>query len=115
VSRKKFLNVAADDIFEEGIGATFLAQMIRQLNEARQHARHLDSRELGAPAVLDAHGEVHAQVRDVRERVAGVEGERRQNRKDVGFEMLCQPVVDRGRVVRGFQKVDVLGREQRPQ
>ena len=49
-------------------------------DEPRQHVGHLDARELGASAVADDHREVLAQVRDERERMAGIEGQRRQHR-----------------------------------
>ena len=84
-------------------------------DEARQHARHLDAGELGAAAVLDPHGQVHAEVRDVRERVARVERQRRQDREDVRVEVLLQPLIHRRRVVGRLDEVDALGGQQRPQ
>ena len=84
-------------------------------DEARQHARHLDARELRAAAVPHAHRQVHAEVRDVRERMARVERQRREHREDLVLEVLRQPGVDcRGVVIR-LEEVDALGRQQRPQ
>ena len=90
-------------------------QVVGQRDEARQHARHLDARELGAPGVAHAHRQVHAQVRDVRERMARVERQRRQHREDVVLEVLREPGVDRRRVVGRLEEVDALGGQQRPQ
>ena len=90
-------------------------QVVGQRDEARQHARHLDARELGAARVLHAHREVHAQVRDIRERVPRVERQRRQHREDVILEILRQPRIDRRRVVGRLEEVDALGGQQRPQ
>ena len=54
-------------------------------DQARQRARHLDAgEELLAVRVAQQHGEVEAQVGDVGERPAGVEGERCEHREDVG-------------------------------
>ena len=64
------------------------ADRFGQRDEPRQHVRHLDARELGAPAVLHHHREVLAQVRDVGERVSRVERERRQDGEDLGLEVV---------------------------
>ena len=90
-------------------------EVFRNRDEPRQHARHLDARELGAAAVLHPHREVHAQVRDVGERMARVEGQRRQHREDVRVEVLLQPLIHRRRVVARLDEVDALGGQQRPQ
>ena len=75
----------ADDVLEEDERGAGCAAPARRAScdEARQHARHLDARELGAAAVAHAHREVHAEVRDVGERMAGIEGQRREDREDV--------------------------------
>ncbi len=58
----------------------------RQPDDARQRARHLHDRELriAAERVLarQPHDEVQALVLDARERVRGIEAERRQHRLD---------------------------------
>ena len=113
---EQLLDVAANDVFEEAVrDARLRRQVIGQRHKARQHARHLDARELGPPGMAHAHREVHAQVRDIRERVPRVERQRREDGKDVILEILGQPRVDRRRVLGGLEKVDALGGEQRPQ
>jgi hypothetical protein len=52
-------------------------------DEARQRVRHLDAGEALDALVLDEHGEVQAQVGDVRERTSGIERQRRQHRHHV--------------------------------
>ena len=66
---------------------------VGQADQPREHVRHLDS---GKPAlagvgVTDHRGEAESQVRDVRERVRRIDGERREHREDPLFED-----VDRG-------------------
>ncbi len=113
---EELLDVAADDVFEEAVRhAGLRRQVVGQRHEARQHARHLDARELRAPGMAHAHREVHAQVRDIRERVPRVERQRRQHGKDVILEVLGEPGIDRRRVFGRLEKVDALGGEQRPQ
>ena len=55
----------------------------RQWHELRQRVGHFDAREvLHAVFVADQHGEVQAEIRDVRKRPAGVEGQRGEHRED---------------------------------
>ena len=61
------LDVGADDVFDEDEGDAVAGERRRQRDEARQHRRQLDARELGTALVLDRHREVLAAVRDVRE------------------------------------------------
>ena len=64
------------------------------LEEPRQQRRHLHAREAGLArqGVARDHGQVQRKVGDVRERVGGVDGERRQHREDPVFEHLAQLV-----------------------
>ena len=62
-------------------------ELFGQQDKARKHVGHLDARELRASGVADDHREVLAQVRDERERVAGIEGERRENGTDLTREV----------------------------
>ena len=60
----------------------------RERHPARQDLGHLDPGEaLLAVRAAQHHGEREAQVGDVRERVARVDRERREDRKDVGVEV----------------------------
>ena len=82
------------------------------LDEARQDLRHLDPGEaaLAGGRVAQADRDRQAERRDVRERVAGVHGERRQDREDLVEEPLAERLVvlgDRG-------VVDELDRPRRP-
>ena len=65
------------------------------LEQARQDLRHLHPREdaLVGVRVAQADGDRQAQRRDVRERVAGIDRERRQDREDLVEEALAQLVV----------------------
>ena len=64
------------------------------LEEPRQQRRHLHAREarLARQRVAHDHGQVQRQVGDVRERVGGIDGERRQHREDPVLEHLAQLV-----------------------
>ena len=79
-ARKQERKVQRDHVFERHVTLTF-----DQRDEARQDRRHLDPREaLLAPLrVTDHHGEVQRKMRYVRKWVAGIDRERRQNRKDL--------------------------------
>jgi hypothetical protein len=115
-AREQLLDVVLDDIFEEGEGQPALrGDVLRHRHEAREHVRHFDARELGAAAMLHDHREVLAQVRDVGERVARIEGERGQHREDVGAEEAGEVLVDRRREVGDVEEVHAFGGEQRPQ
>ena len=65
---------------------------VPDLQQARQHRRHLDAREapLARLGVADRHRQRQRQVADVRERVARVDGQRRQHREDLVEEALPQ-------------------------
>ena len=86
--------------------------------EARQHLlRHLHARErlLRGLRVADEHRERQRQVRDVGERPAEPDGERRQDREDLALEALGQLLaVARVHVGAGLDPDPVLG-ELRPQ
>src|SRR6202011_1363764 len=79
-AREEGLQVQGDDVLERHEPRVF-----GERDETRQHRWHLDSREALLPALWVAHRdrEVERQVRDVRERVARVDRERSQNRKDL--------------------------------
>jgi hypothetical protein len=113
---EQLVDVVLDDVFEEREGEAALGRdVLRHRHEARQHVGHLDARELGASAMLDHHCKVLAQVRDVRERMAGVERQRRQDGEDVGAEEVRQILVDRRREVGDVEEVNALGGQQRTQ
>ena len=113
---EELLDVAANHVFEEyERGAGGRREAIGQGHEPRQHPRHLDAGELRPAAVPDAHGEVHAQVRDVRERMARIEGERREDREDLRLEVLREPRIDGRGVVGRLEEVNAIGGQQRPQ
>ena len=77
------LQVGADDLLQrhERVGR-------RQRHPARQDLGHLDPREpLLAVGAAQHHGQREAEVRDVRERMARIDRERREHRKHVGLEI----------------------------
>ena len=114
-AREQGLDVAPNHILEEHVRHPAIGgEVFGQGDEARQHARHLDARELGAAGVPHAHGQVHAQVRNVGKRMAGIERERREYREDVVAEVLRQPRVGRRGIVLRLQEMDAFRRQQRP-
>ena len=115
-ARKQLLDITANDVLEKDVrDAGQRRDVVGQRDEPRQHAGHLDAREFRAAGVPHAYGEVHAEVRDIGERMARVERERRQDRKDVILEILREPAVDRRRVIGRLQKMDTFRGEQRTQ
>ena len=88
---EELVEVAGDDVLErhEPLALDVGVDVLLDEDEPRQARRHLDPGEVLRPRlrVLQQHGEVEREARDVRERVRGVDGERRQHRKDaVGEE-----------------------------
>ncbi len=79
-AREQGLQVKGDDVLERDVALTF-----DQRDEAREDGRHLDSREMLLLAlwVADQDRQVQREMRDVRERMAGIDGQRRQHRKDL--------------------------------
>ncbi|MCY4122162.1 MAG: hypothetical protein OXG72_14715, partial [Acidobacteria bacterium] len=86
----------------------------RNRDEARQHVRQLDAGEARAPGLLDHHRQVHAQVRDERERMPGVERQRGQHRVDVPAVVVLQVVLDRRAVVGRVEDANAVRRQPRP-
>ena len=85
------------------------------LEQPRQDLRDLDAGEaaFAGLGVVEAHRDREAERRDVRERVARVDRERRQDREDLVEEPLSERLVvlgDRGVV----EELDALGRERAP-
>ena len=74
-----------DDLLERHETVT-----VREREEAWEQRRHLDPREAAVPGagVEHVHAQVQRQVRDVREGVRGVDGQRRQHREDALLEDL---------------------------
>ena len=64
-------------------------------HEPRQEVGHLDAGEapLGGDRIAEQHREVQREVRDVRERVPGVDGERREHREDALLEGLDEELL----------------------
>ena len=85
-AREERVEVGGDDLLEQHV------RPVADLHQARQDGRHLDAREEALAGVGVAHGhrERQRQVADVRERVAGVDRERRQHREDLVEEAPAQ-------------------------
>ena len=113
------MDVRADHVLDERKGLTGLVRerratdAVRQRHEARQPVGHLDARELGAAAVTHDDREAVTQVRDVRERMARVERQRRQHGPDVALEVAGKKRLRFGRVIRGLEQTDAFGLELR--
>ncbi len=96
-AREERVQVGRDDLLQ---GHEALA--VGHDDEARQGRRHLDPGDaaLARGRVLHLDHEVERQVRDVGERVAGIDGQRREDRVDLALEdldeVLAVLVVERG-------------------
>ena len=112
---EEILKVGLDDVFEKHERPAAAGQRSRQLDEARERVRHLHPGELRAMPVSDDDGQVAAAVRNIRERMARVERQRRQHRADRRVEVLLEEDVYLRRVVLPLEKVDVLFGQQRLQ
>ena len=72
-----------------GLDLLLALEELAEREEARHGLRHLDARELRLARlrVLHLDGEVQGEVREERERMAGVHGERREDGQDVASEV----------------------------
>ncbi len=95
------MDVGADDVLEKHEAQRARRrERLWQGDESRQRVGHFHTRELGAAAVADHNRKVLAEVRNKRERVAGVERQRREHRADLPREVACQVLSDlRGPVI----------------
>jgi hypothetical protein len=97
-SRKERAQVRADDLLQRyEVEGTPLHR-----HPARETARHLHAREAyGAPFwVAHLGGDRQRQIGDVRERMTGIDGERRENGKDLRLEVLVDgPPLDRRQII----------------
>ena len=67
------------------------ALLAGNLEQAREGGRHFEPGEaFSLDRVVDQHGQVHAQVRDVGERPARIEGQGSEGREDLTLEMATQ-------------------------
>ena len=117
-AREQEVEVRPDHLVEERVpmAADRLALAPRELDEAGQDGGHLHPREpaLVRCGIAERHGHGQGQGRDVGERVARIDGEGRQDRVDLGEELLAQ----RGVMLRHLGVVDdldALASEQTPQ
>ena len=85
---EEVVEVVRDQLLERQVAHG--VAVARDVDEAREHRRHLEARELLAAGlgVADADREVEREARDVGERVRGVDRERHQHREDLGLEVL---------------------------
>jgi hypothetical protein len=82
--------VLGDEVFEQDEAS--LAVVGLQRVEPRKHGRHLEAGELLllTARVVDAHGDVEGEARDVGERVHRVDGERHQHGEDLLVEEVAE-------------------------
>ena len=101
-AREQRVEVRRDHLFERHV-----ARAVGDADEAREERRHLHPGEslFAARAVAHDHREVEREVRDVRERVRGVDRERGEYRED--------PVVEHPRQLRLRVGVEVVPRRER--
>ncbi len=115
-AREQVVQVGADDVLEERERQPRVRRHVGgDGDEPIQRGRNLHARELGAAAVADDDREVAAQVRDVRERMPGVERQRRQDRQDLGTEVVREVCRDLRRVLLGVEDVHALAGQGRAQ
>ena len=91
--REEQVDVGCDQVLEEDELPAVRGRLGRHLDQPGEDAdRDLEPGEpLAAPGVPDRDREVEREVRDERERVGGVERERRQGRKDLVLEEPAHP------------------------
>ncbi len=108
-AREQRVEVRGDDVLERHEPGR------RHLDEPGQQGRHLDAGEQLGPGDRVAHddGQVQRQAADVRERVRGVDGQRRQDGEDLRVEeQLDLGLLRRGELVPP-QELDALGLQVR--
>jgi hypothetical protein len=114
-------DVHADHLLEEDVGAAHgPAGGDGDLDQAAEHRRHLHDREacrrsLGAPAAVEGDGEVEGAVSEVRERVAGVDGERRERRVDLVGVVVAEELALLGVELRRDEEADADRLQSREQ
>ncbi len=93
------------------------ALAIRQRHEARQQGGDLDPREPLVPAqrVADDDSQVQREVGDIRERMAGIDGERREHRKDALPEVAREVLDVLPLQLGGIHELDSGVGQQRPE
>ena len=115
-ARKEVRQVHSDDGFERRENMTRRRSRFgRQRHEPRQHGRRLDDGEqlflVAGPA--QHHREVERLVEEVREGVAGVDGQRRQHRENLALEDQAQvPFIGVGEVLEAAED-DALALQRR--
>ena len=114
-AREERLDVGAHDVLEEHERGAAVGKGRRELDEAGEHRRQLDARELRASLVLDRDREVLAAVGDVRERMPGVERQRRQDGRDLALEVAREVRRQILRVVGRLEEPDAVRGQLRPQ
>src|SRR6185295_7067631 len=112
---KELLEVGFHYVFQENKCPSAAGQGTRNLDEAPQRVRHLHARELDAMPMPHHNRQIPAAIRNIRERMARVEGERRQHRADRRVEMLLQKSIYFRRVILRLEELNVLFCQQWPQ
>ena len=84
----------------------------RHRDESRQHIGQLDAGEPRTAVVANNDREVHAEVRDERKRMAGVERQRCQHRMNVVVKVDPQIGTNPVGVLGALEKADVVVRQQ---
>ena len=105
---EELIDVGEDQVLDEHEPVA-----LGQSDVAAEHVGHLQAGE--APVVVDRvaqdDAEAHRQVRDVRERVPGIDGQRREHREDPIFELPGEVLLVAPRELVPREDLDPLGRE----
>ena len=114
---EQLAEVHPDDVLQKGERLARRAgrRAMRDRHEARQARRHLHARELRPPAVADDDREVLAAAGNQRKRVTRIEGQRRQQRKDLRPEVRRQESPRRVGELVGLENPDAVLGERRAQ
>ena len=114
-AREELGEIHPHDVFEKDERVPAAGHGAGQRDEARQDVGNLHARELRPPLMPDRDRQILAAIRDERERMARVEGERRQDRVDLRLEVSGQIVRDARLVFRRLEDADPVLGKGRPQ
>ena len=118
-AREHLVDELLQDAGEKDEIVGLLGHFGRQADDARQRARrpHQGHVALAAEGVLalEHDGQVEALVEDARERMGGIQTQRRQHRQDLVLEVALQPAPLLGGPAVAREEADALGGERRLQ
>ncbi len=109
---KQRLHVGPHRVFKPDEGLAVRREVRRQQQEPRQHVGQLHTREFRPAAMFDDDRQILAEIRNVRERMAGIECQRRQHRQYFARAIGFQIAGDAGRIVRRIEHMHAVLRQR---